>query len=211
MSELFYKGVRAIGTGVFFAASRPLVLHAERVPREGACLLAANHESAFDSALLIATTPRVIHWLSIVELFQNPLSRWFLTAMGASPLDRSKADTATVRTIARHLRAGRAVGLFPEGGLRDGPESVLRGGEMRDGIARLAQLASVPVLPCVVAGGGKFRRWQSWLPLRRTRWAVAFGTPIFLRDGNRAAARAALMDELRLALLALHEEVRANV
>lgn len=212
MSELFYKTVRALGTPILLAASRPLILHAERARRGGACLLAANHASAFDSALLIVTTPRVIYWLSIVELFQNPLSRWFLSSMGASPLDRSKTDTVTVRFIARHLRAGRMVGLFPEGALRTGAGSVLHGGAMRDGIARLAQFADVPVLPCVVVGGEKFRRWPAWLPLRRTRWAVAYGEPIFLRsDDDHAASRAALMDDLGAALRALHEEVRAYV
>ncbi len=212
MSEWFYKAVRAFGIPVFLAASRPLVFHRERARFAGGCLLAANHESPFDPALMIVTTPRVIYWLSIVELFQNPLSRWFLSSMGASPLDRGKADTVTVRAIARHLRAGRMVGLFPEGGLRSGSESVLRGGEMRDGVARLAQMAGVPVLPCVVVGGENFHRWQSWLPFQRTRWAVAYGEPIFLgADRDRAAARMRLVDELRRSLLALHEEVRAHV
>jgi 1-acyl-sn-glycerol-3-phosphate acyltransferase len=212
VSELFYKAVRAIGAPIFLIASRPLILHRERAELDGAYLLAANHESAFDAALLIATTPRVIYWLSIVEIFQHPLSRWFLTGMGASPLDRSKADATTVRTITRHLRAGRAVGIFPEGGLRDRSSSVLAGGAMKDGVARLAQIAGVPVVPCVIEGGGKFARWQNWLPLRRTRWAVAFGEPIYLRkEMSREAARAALRDELQTSLVALHEEVRRYV
>jgi 1-acyl-sn-glycerol-3-phosphate acyltransferase len=100
----------------------------------------------------------------------------------------------------RHLRAGRVVGIFPEGGLRRGEASVLAGGRMKEGVARLAQIARVPVLPCVVAGGEKFSRWQNWLPLRRTRWAVAYGEPI-----------AAGGDELPRALIALHEEVRGHV
>ena len=212
MNETFYKLVRAIGTPIFHVSARPLVLHAVRAQRTGAYLLAANHESAFDSALLIATTPRLIHWLSIVEIFRNPFSRWFLSSMGATPLDRSKADTATVRTLARHLRAGRVVGIFPEGGVRDEEGSVLGGGAIKDGVARIAQIADVPVVPCVVRGGAQYRRWVAWLPLRRTRWAVAFGEPIFLRPGlDRAAARAALTEELQRALVALQEEVRHHV
>ena len=212
MNELFYRAVRALGTPVFHVASRPLILHRERAARPGAYLLAANHESPFDAALLIATTPRVIHWLSIVELFQHPLSRWFLSSMGASPLDRSRADPATMRTIAGHLRAGKVVGIFPEGRLRSGEESVLGRGAMKDGVARLAQIARVPVVPCVIVGGQNFCRWQSWLPLRRTRWAVAYGEPLQLRpELGREGARAALRDELQRSLIALHEEVRAHV
>jgi 1-acyl-sn-glycerol-3-phosphate acyltransferase len=212
VSEAFYKAVRFAGSAVFRVASRPVVLHAERVARTGAFLLAANHESPFDAALLIAATPRVIYWLSIVEIFRQPFARWFLTAMLASPLDRSRVDTRTVRLVARHLRSGRVVGIFPEGGVRVGADSVLAGGNVKDGVARIAELARVPVLPCVVLGGIKFHRWSNWLPLFRTRWAVAFGEPLdFPQDENRDEARAHLTRELERTLRALHDEVKAHV
>lgn len=211
MSVLFYRAVRLVGSAIFRVASRPLVLHRERAARPGAFLLAANHESPFDAPLLIAATPRVIYWLSIVEIFRHPFARWFLGSMLASPLDRSRADPLTVRKIARHLRAGRVVGLFPEGGVMRGADSVLHGGPLKDGIARLAELAGVPVLPCVVLGGGQFHRWTSWLPLFRTRWAVAFGEPLSLNSHrDRAVARAELLAAVERSLRELHEEVRAH-
>lgn len=185
MSEAFYKVVRAIGSAVFRVASAPLILHPERAARSGAYILAANHDSAFDSALLIASTPRVIYWLSILEIFQHTLARWFLSSMLAEPLDRSRVDSQTMRKICRSLRAGRVVGIFPEGGLRTGAASVLAGGTMHDGVARLAEVAHAPVLPVVVLGGAEFRRWTSWLPCAGTRWAVAFGEPIPLPPGDR--------------------------
>src|SRR5258708_14879646 len=101
MSELFYRAVRCVGGAIFRIASNPLILHAERARGPGAYLLAANHESPFDAPLLIAATPRVIHWLSIVEIFRHPAARWFLSSMGASPLDRSLFDTLTVSRIVR--------------------------------------------------------------------------------------------------------------
>jgi 1-acyl-sn-glycerol-3-phosphate acyltransferase len=212
VSEAFYNTIRLVGGAVFRVASRPLILHPERAARPGAYLLAANHESPFDAALLIAATPRVIYWLSIVELFRNPFTRWFLSSMLAAPLDRSRVDSTTVRTIARHLRAGRVVGLFPEGGVRTGDASVLAGGSLKDGVARIAELARVPVLPCVVLGGRKFHRWPNWLPLFRTRWAVAFGEPIELpRGGDREAARRDFIRELEHALRRLRDEIQAHV
>ena len=207
----FYKVVRAVGTVIFRVASRPLILHRDRANRSGAWILAANHESPFDAALLIAATPRLIYWLSIIELFRNPLSRWFLSAMGAAPLDRSKADPRTMLRIARELRRGRVVGLFPEGGVRDAENSVLSGCAVDHGIARLAEISDAPVLPAVVLGGRHFRRWQSWLPLRRTRWAVAFGEPLTLRrDIGSAAARVELVRELQATLIRLRAEVREH-
>jgi 1-acyl-sn-glycerol-3-phosphate acyltransferase len=104
------------------------------------------------------------------------------------------------------------VGMFPEGGVRRPANSVFAGGPLQPGFAKLAQVADVPVLPCVVVGGGKLRRWMNWLPLRRTRWAVAFGEPLTLRrELERAAARAALIEDVRRSLAALHEEVRHYV
>jgi len=212
MSELFYRAVRAVGSTIFQIASSPRILHAERAGLSGAYLLAANHTCAYDAPLLIAATPRVIHWLSIVELFQNPWSRWFLSALGALPLDRSKVDTVTVRKLTRLLDAGKVVGIFPEGGLRRDEQSVLESGTIDDGVCKLAQLANVPVLPCVVVGGEKFRRWTNWLPGAHTRWVVAFGEPIAPRRGpNRVTARAVMVEEITLALRALRREVAANV
>ncbi|MEI9893624.1 MAG: lysophospholipid acyltransferase family protein [Chthoniobacter sp.] len=212
MSELFYRTVRTIGSAIFFLASAPRVLHAERAPRHGAYLLAANHTCAYDAPLLIAVNPRMIHWLSIVELFRHPLSRWFMMAFGALPLDRSKADTLTVRKLTRLLKAGRVVGIFPEGGVRANENSVLQSGAIESGICKLAQLAGVPVLPCVVLGAGKFRHWTSWLPGARTRWAVAFGELIQPRvEPDRLTARAAMAEEITLALRALSQEVAAYV
>ncbi|MGB8166428.1 MAG: lysophospholipid acyltransferase family protein [Chthoniobacteraceae bacterium] len=212
MSEAFYKTIRLVGGAVFRVASRPVVLHPERAALPGAFLLAANHESPFDAALLIAAAPRVIYWLSIVELFRHPFTRWFLSSMLAAPLDRSRVDTNTVRIITRHLRAERVVGLFPEGGVRTSAESVLSGGSIKDGVARLAEVARVPVLPCVVLGGRKFYRWTNWLPLFRTRWAVAFGEPIYLRrGGDPEAARGEFTRAIEIALRRLHDEIQTHV
>lgn len=212
MSELLYRTVRAVGRAIFRIASSPRVLHAERAPRTGGYLLAANHTCAYDAPLLIAANPRMIHWLSIVELFRSPLSRWFMNSFGALPLDRSKIDTVTMRRLVRLLAAGRVVGIFPEGGVRREDESVLKTGAIDDGICKLAQLAGVPVLPCVVLGAEKFCRWQSWLPGARTRWAVAFGEPISPRaESDRAAARRAMAEEITQRLRHLRVEVAAYV
>lgn len=206
MSETFYKGVRMIGSRVFFHASEPRILHAERAANPGGYLLAANHSSPYDVGLVTAATPRVIYWLSIAELFRNPWSRWFLRSFGAEPLDRSKTDTRTVRAVVRHLRAGRVVGIFPEGRLRAPGDSLLEGGPVHDGVFKIARLARVPVLPCVVVGSGRFADWRSWLPGARTRWAVAFGEPIDPPVGSDDATRP-MVDEMVSAMRALHAEI----
>jgi 1-acyl-sn-glycerol-3-phosphate acyltransferase len=177
----------------------------------GAYLLASNHESVFDAPLLVASNPRVIYWLSILEIFRNPAARWFLSSMNASPLDRSRVDTVTVRAIIRHLRHGRVVGIFPEGGLKTGEDSALKHGSIHEGVCRLAILARAPVLPCVVSGGSAFNRWTRWLPGAGTRWAVAFGEPIFPPEDRGQNSSKAMAEEITLALRALSNEVKVHV
>lgn len=208
MSERFYKAVRFIGRRIFFHASDWRVLHAERAARPGAYLLAANHISPYDAALIVATTPRVIYWLSIAEIFRNPFAGWFLRNFGAEPLDRGKVDTRTVRAIVRRLRAGFVVGLFPEGRVVRVEDSVLEGGTIHDGVCKLAQFAGVPVLPCVVVGSEKFARWTAWLPGAGTRWAVAFGEPIPPRsEPDRVTGSTEMMKEIARSMRALHTEL----
>lgn len=212
MNEWFYRAMREAGGGVFRLASDARVLHSERAARAGSYILAANHTSPYDPALLIAATPRIIHWLSVVELFRNPLIGQFLRALGAEPLDRSRVDLQTLRAVLRHLHSGRVVGIFPEGGVKTDGHSVLANGTLHTGVCRLAHLANVPVLPCAIVGSGKFACWTSWLPAARTRWAVAFGDPIFpVAALGREAGRAALREELVGALRGLREELADHI
>src|SRR5206468_4551169 len=73
---------------------------------------------------------------------------------------------------------GRIVGLFPEGGIRDGVRSLLESAPLRPGASTLAHMAGVPILPCVILGTDRFYSAKGWLPLRRTPVWIAFGKPI---------------------------------
>lgn len=212
MSDLFYRAVRAVGRPIIGFASQTRVLHAERVPRAGPFLLVANHQSIFDAVLLVASTPRIVRWLSSHDIFLKPLGKWFFTGMQALPLDRAHHDAHAVRAVVRSLRAGYMVGIFPQGAVRAGTELVAREGRMPETLARLVQVARVPIVPCVILGGAKFRQWPAWLPLHRTHWAVAYGAPVALRpELEPAAARQALLDDLAHALLTLYDEVCPHV
>jgi 1-acyl-sn-glycerol-3-phosphate acyltransferase len=87
----------------------------------------------------------------------------------------AKTDTRTVRTALARLKRGHVVGMYPEGGLRDGAASVLGGALLRRGIGAIAQIAQVPVVPCVILGSDRLYRAAHWLPLRRVPVWVGFG------------------------------------
>lgn len=212
MSDLYYDIVYGIGTSIFWTCSRPLVLHRERSDRQGAFILAATHLTPFDVPMLIRHSRRRLDFVSIVEVFRNPFVAWFYGNMNAFPLDRSKPDSPTVRIILDRLQRGRAVAMFPEGGIRKMENSVLSGARMRPGVGRLAQLANVPIVPAVVLGAASFSRVSAWLPHRGTRYGVIYGEAISLDPGlEKIEATRVMEDRLREAFVELYRELKGGM
>src|ERR1043166_10311125 len=104
-------------------------------------LLAANHISHFDPFLISLAVRRKIDWMTMAEFFRPPALGFFLRSIDAFPAERDRADLKTIRTAIDRLKSGRIVGLFPEGGIRDGARSLLEGAPLRAGAATLAQTA----------------------------------------------------------------------
>ena len=205
MSDLFYSVVVLVCRHAFVVSSDSVVLHASRIPRRGAFLLASTHTSPFDVPVLMRASRRRLDFVSITEVFRNPWMAWFYSNMNAFPLDRNRADPKTVRIILDRLERGRAVAIFPEGRVRPEAESVMHGASFRPGVARIARLAGVQIIPVVVWGANRYSRPASWLPVQRTRYGINFGEPLTVSDeadGERHLAQAyrALYLELRAAM-----------
>jgi 1-acyl-sn-glycerol-3-phosphate acyltransferase len=210
MSDIFYNLIRSTGRPVFWLSSSPTVLHADRLKRLGAMILAPNHLSPYDVPCLMASTQRKLDFVSVVEFFRNPLSAWFLRSMNAFPLDRGRRDATATRKILERLARGRTIAMFPEGQIRTAESSVLSGGAFKASVTRLARLANVPIVPCVVLATGAFARPGAWLPLRRTRYGVNFGQPLHVSpDGDEETACAEAATLLKRAYDEGYAELRA--
>ena len=199
MSDLFYNLVWHLGYPAFWVSSRPTIINAQVTQRRGPYILAANHHSPYDIPLLMRHTRRNLDFLSIVEVFNNPLVAWFYGSMNAFPLDRSRPDAPTVRRILDRLEWGRVVAMFPEGQFRSIDQSVVSGGSIQPGIGRIAILAGVPIIPCVIVNSIAYSRLTSWLPLGRTRYGIIYGQPLE-PDPHADARHAAAELEQRLCL-----------
>jgi 1-acyl-sn-glycerol-3-phosphate acyltransferase len=207
MGDPFYLMIRAVGSGIFWMSSRPVVLHRERVPARGPYIMAANHHSPYDVAMMIRHTPAFLDFVSINEVFAYRFPRWFYGSMNAFPIDRFKPDRAGVRTILERLGRGRIIAMFPEGFIRKPPKSVTHGGDIRPGVGRLAHMANVPVVPCVVVNADQYNRIRAWLPVKRNRYAVVYGTPLTVRKDLPAAEAATQLEtQLKAALVACYRE-----
>jgi len=213
MGRLFHllanHAARLLMKAIFGCVARVRVLRSKNANYPGGFLLAANHISHFDPFIISAVVGRKIDWMAMAEFFPNPFFGAFLRAVDAFPAERNRADRATIRTAMERLKEGRVVGIFAEGGIRDGSRSVLEGAPLRPGATALAHIAGVPILPCVIVGSDRFYARKSWLPLRRTPVWIAFGSPVAaLPNLEKFAARKQSEHDLATAFRTLYAEVR---
>jgi 1-acyl-sn-glycerol-3-phosphate acyltransferase len=166
----------------------------EHVPREGGCVLAANHISNLDPwALGLPLFPRrFLRFMAKAELYWFPLGL-ILDVGGAFPVRRGERDVEAIETAVRLCREGHVVVMFPEGTRRRKGLRKKREARAHTGAARIALEADVPLVPAGIRGTDTLTRLG---PLR-----VAYGPPIALDDlrGRDDAAQAAtdrLMDEI---------------
>ena len=159
----------------------------EATARPGAFILAANHISHFDPPLLAIAIRRKIDWMAMVELFENPIAGRWLCAIDSFPVNRGNVDRRAVRTAIARLKLGRAIGIFPEGGIRDGARSVLEGGPIRPGLGAIAQLGNAPVIPCVILGSDRLYACRTWRLFRRTTVWIGFGEPLYATGSGKRA------------------------
>ncbi len=117
----------------------------EKVPREGPLIVAANHRRFFDPLFVCMAVPRRIQWMAKKEIFIPPL-RPIFRILGAFPVDRSGGGHQALRVALKHLMAGKALGIFPEGTRqrREDPASA------KSGVALLAARSGARVVPVYV-------------------------------------------------------------
>jgi len=198
---------------------RPKVVGLEHVPDRGAVILASNHLAVADSFYKCLVVRRRITYLAKAEYFTGTglkgwLTRWFYTAAGQVPIDRTDADAALAAlvTAKRILGEGKVLGMYPEG--TRSPDGRLYKG--KTGIARLALETGVPVIPVAMVyrpvklpfGGGPLRG-------KLVRVCVKFGTPLdFTRyaglSGDRFVERS-ITDEIMYEIMTLSGQEYVDV
>lgn len=141
---------------------RVLVTGREHLPTAGAALIAAKHQSEFDTIVWLTLLPDPVYVLKR-ELFAIPVYGWHARRYGMIGVDRRAAASALrhlVRAARAALDAGRQVVIFPEG-TRVQPGQRQR---LQPGIAAMAAAVGLPVIPVATDAG---RCWGRGLFARR--------------------------------------------
>lgn len=155
---------------------------AENLPKSGAAIAVCNHISYIDPLIFthfLYDNGRAPRYLGKASLFKLPIIGRVLLGAGQIPVERetSNASNALQHAIA-FLKAGHLLGVYPEGTLtRDQNYWPMKA---KTGIARLAILTQVPVIPCAQWGAQKILPAYSKKPkfFPRTKVQVIAGKPL---------------------------------
>ena len=116
----------------------------ENIPSEkGRLIIACNHISFADPAVIISHFPYSIHFIAKSELFENPVTAFFLSNLNAFPVRRGLSDRDALKYACKILDDDKILGIFPEGRrVRSAvPEKAKRG------VAFIARRSGADVLP----------------------------------------------------------------
>lgn len=180
---------------------------ADRVPRTGPVILAANHLSLLDGPLVFATATRAVRFLAKRELYVGPLA-WVLNWVGQIPVDRYRPDREAMRACLQVLAGGGALGVFPEGTRGEGDFA-----RIHHGVAYLALKSGAVIVPVACRGTRRPGSSLSTLAGWRSHVDVAFGVPFTVTASGDASARrvvAAAAEEVRARLKAHLAETAAT-
>jgi len=208
MSPLYRVG-HWVGRFIFFCTMRSAVTHSAVVMRQGGYILAVTHLSHLEPICVSILNHRPIDWITRKEFFRFRPIGWLLYALGAIKIDRQGIPVSSIRAAIARARAGRIIGIFPEGCVTTGPDAAIRQGTIRKGCCSIALRAGVPLVPCVVLGTHKLNEPGPWIPFRRARIWVAFGEPIYPPPGGKSnrALRQALADRIVCSYRRLYTEL----
>lgn len=180
----------------------------ENVDRGGPYVIAPNHTSDLDPAVVAAAVParqlRHLYWGGdAMRLFRRSWLRLLCQALRIFPVDQLR-PAASLTLAAEVLKRGRTLAWFPEEWRS--PTGELQ--QFRPGIGWLLKESGVPVIPAYIRGAhAAMPRGSRWP--RPVRVTIAFGPPVKAADLAHAGAGATenerIADGLRCAVASLKE------
>lgn len=121
----------------------------ENVSRTHPQIIACNHTSHADPLIVGYACGIETAFLAKIEVFRaSKFLAWLIRTYNTMPVDRGIGDVGAMRNCSRVLNQGRSLILFPEG------SRSLAGTlqSLRPGMALLAIINRVPIVPAVIHG-----------------------------------------------------------
>ena len=174
---MFYYVVKAICWLILKIFWRMEVIGTENVPERGGVIIASNHVSYLDPAVLTASFNRKIYFLTKKEVFKNNFISFLLKNLNAISVDRENTDILAFKRAINTLREEKVLGIFPEGARSSNGELQ----ELKLGTIKIAMKTGVPILPVGIIGTHKiYPRGIKFPILFRHKIIVKYGAPQYL-------------------------------
>src|SRR4030095_9458698 len=160
-----------------------------------------------DTLVISAACPRPVRYIMEASIFRIPVLSAIFRGMKAIPVAPQKEDPGVYerafQIVAKELRDGQLVCIFPEGRLTSDGEI----GEFRAGMMRILKETPVPVVPLALTG-----LWDSMFSRKYgalwKRWPRRFWPKIGLRVGELIPPERAELPALRQAVVELRGAAR---
>lgn len=163
----------------------------EHVPRSGGVLLAVNHIGYVDfvyGGLAANPSGRKVRFMAKRELFDHTYTGPLMRSLHHINVDRSDG-IGSYQTAVDYLRAGEAVGIFPEATISRSMELK----EFKTGAVRIAAEAGVPLVPVILWGTQRMMTKDHPKDFSRGKTIlIRVGEPLHPTGDDPAAETAAL-------------------
>ena len=151
VTNFVYRQITHVGRGVTVAQGLKMRLSGvENIPDEGGAVIVCNHTGYMDflfGAYLAYQKKRLVRYLAKASVFKAPVVGRLFEVMGHVPVDRIDGGASIVKGT-ELAKSGELVGVFAEGTISRSFE--IR--SMRNGAARIAHAAGVPIIPQIIFG-----------------------------------------------------------
>jgi len=148
---MFYYVVRALCWLLLKIFWRMEIRGIENLPESGGFIIASNHVSYLDPAVLVASLNRKIYFITKKEVFKNIFVSFILKNLNAFSVDRENVDMLAFKKAINILREEKVLGIFPEGTRSSNGELQ----KLKLGAIKIAMKTGVPILPVGIIGTHK--------------------------------------------------------
>ena len=199
--SLIYSVGRVLANIVFHTVIPVRFHHRERLDREGAMILIANHQHALDPVVMaMGVRKRQAVFLGKKELGKIPWVRALLTRLHCILVDRGNRDMEAMRACMKAVKMGKPLVIFPEGTRRH--EGQME--HIESGTALITLRSRAPVIPMYFD--------RPLAPFRVTNLYV--GEPIpcedLLEQGINAETCEAMNERMRETYRKMIREIQAS-
>ncbi len=174
--QVFYSYLRGLVVFLLWVVNGNAHYHNEDkiLPAEENYILVAPHRTFWDPVYMaFAARPKQFIFMAKKELFTNRLFAWWIKMCGAFPIDRDNPGQEAIRYPVNVLKKkDRSLVMFPSGSRHSQ--------DLKGGVAVIAKMAKVKIMPAAYAGPMTLKGLISG-----QRVDMNFGNPIDISDIKR--------------------------